>query len=102
MPKPDAPLLMPRWGGLFGYRIVVMAALLLVILVLSIAYTVQSSRREARAVTDTERLTQALATGLADQVSRTLDSVSLVLTDVYARTQRGEVFAISPELVSLI
>lgn len=102
MPKSDDPSLMPRWGGLLGSRIVVVAALLLVILVLSVAYAVQSSRREARAVTDTERLTQALATGLADQVSRTLDSVSLVLSDVQARTQRDEVFAISPELANLI
>jgi signal transduction histidine kinase/DNA-binding response OmpR family regulator len=102
MPKPALPSLMSRWGGLLGYRIVVIAAVLLVILVLSVAYAVQSSRREARAIADTERLTQALATGLADQASRTLDAVSLVLTDVLSRSLRNEALPISPELASLI
>ncbi len=102
MPKSASPSLMSRWGGMLGYRIVVTAAVLLVIVVLSIAYAVQSSRREARAIRDTERLTQALATGLADQASRTLDAVSLVLTDVLSRSQRNEALAISPELASLI
>ena len=102
MPKPDAHSLIYRWGGLFGYRIVVMIAVFLVIMVLAIAYAAQSSRRETRAVADAERLTQALATGLADQVSRTLDTVGVVLTDVLARSHRGEVPALSPDMGSLV
>lgn len=101
MPKPNALTLMRRWGGLFGYRIVVSIAVILVILVLAIAYAAQSSRREARAVADAERLTQALATGLADQISRTLDTVGVVLTDVLARAHRGEFLALSPDMGSL-
>lgn len=102
MPAPDAPSFIRRWGGLFGYRIVVMTSVLLVVLVLAIAYAAQSSRREASAVAAAERLTKALATGLADQVSRTLDTISVVLTDVLARMQRGEVLALSPDMGSLV
>jgi signal transduction histidine kinase/DNA-binding response OmpR family regulator len=102
MPPPEDPSLMRRWGGLFGYRIVVLIAVLLVVIVLAIAYAAQSSRREASAIAASERLTQALATGLADQVSRTLDTVGVVLTDVLARTQRGEASALSPDMGNLV
>jgi signal transduction histidine kinase/DNA-binding response OmpR family regulator len=93
---------MRRWGGLFGYRIVVLIAVILVIFVLAISFAAQSSRREARAVADAERLTHALAAGLADQISRTLDTVGVVLTDVLARTQRREFLALSPDMGNLV
>ena len=87
---PSKPIsLTRRWGGLFGYRIVVMIAVILVIFVPAISFAAQSSRREARAVADAGRLTHALAAGLADQISRTLDIVWVVLTDVLARIIHG-------------
>lgn len=62
----------------------------------------QSSRREARAEAEAARLTQALATGLADQVSRTVDSIRIVLTEIIAHTQRGEALGFSPETANLV
>ncbi len=93
---------MRRWGGLFGYRIVVVTAVALVMAVLAVAYAVQSARRQVRAESDAAHLTQAIAVGLADQVSRTVDAVGFVLSDLMARTQRGEAHALSPDMTNLI
>ena len=91
-----------RWGGMFGYRIVVVIAVALVMAVLAVAYAVQSSRRQIRAETDAAHLTQAIAIGLADQVSRTVDAVGFVLSDLMARAQRGEAQALSPDMSNLV
>jgi signal transduction histidine kinase/DNA-binding response OmpR family regulator len=87
---------------MFGYRIVVIIAVVLVMAVLAIAYAVQSSRRQVRAETDAAHLTQAIAVGLADQISRTVDTVGFVLSDLMARTQRGEARSLSPDMSNLI
>jgi signal transduction histidine kinase/DNA-binding response OmpR family regulator len=97
----ETPLLR-RWGGLFGYRIVVVTAVVLVMAVLAVAYAVQASRRQVRAETEAAHLTQAIAIGLADQVSRTVDTVGFVLSDLLARTQRGAPRALSPDIVNLV
>ncbi len=105
MPAKAAPRETPlirRWGGLFGYRIVVLIAVALVTAVLALAYAVQSSRRQMRAETESAHLTQAIAVGLADQLSRTVDAVGFVLSDLMARTQRGEERALSPDMANLV
>ncbi len=91
-----------RWGGMFGYRFVVLIAVALVMAVLAVAYAVQSSRRQVRAETEAAHLTQAIAIGPADQVSRTVDAVGFVLADLMARAQRGEAQALSPDMSNLV
>jgi signal transduction histidine kinase/DNA-binding response OmpR family regulator len=99
---PQKPSNIRRRGGTFGYRIVVVTAVVLVLAVLAVAYAVQSSTRQMRAETDAAHLTQAIAVGLADQISRTVDTVGFVLSDLMARTQRGEARALSPDMTNLI
>lgn len=91
-----------RWGGMFGYRFVVLIAVALVMAVLAVAYAVQSSRRQVRAETEAAHLTQAIAIGPADQVTRTVDAVGFVLSDLMARAQRGEAQALSPDMSNLV
>ncbi len=77
------------------------ATVILVVLVLALAYGTQSSRRAAQALTDAERLTQALATSLADQVSRAVDATGVVLADIRARIAEGDAQLLSPETEAL-
>ncbi len=88
--------------GLHRSAWLVAIAICLVVVISILAYAVQSARREARAELEAARLTQAVATGLADQISRVLDTVSVVMTDIAARAQRGEATAISNDMATLV
>ncbi len=82
-------------------RLLVGVTVGLVIAVMAVAYATISDRREARARAESARLTQALASGMADQVSRAIDTVGVVLSDIRGRAAAGDAVLLSPETASL-
>jgi signal transduction histidine kinase/DNA-binding response OmpR family regulator len=72
--------------------LVAAAAIALVAAVLGITYVTQDARRESSALADAARLTQALAGGIADQLSRAIEATSLLaLVAEPQRRPSGEV-----------
>jgi len=68
---------------------------------LAVLFAIQSHRSRARAVLDAERLTLALAAGLSDQISRTLETAAVLLADIRTRHAEGAVPALSASMASL-
>ncbi|RVT89542.1 response regulator [Rhodovarius crocodyli] len=72
--------------------VVASAAIALVAAVLGITYVTQDARRESSALADAARLTQALAGGISDQISRAIEATSLLaLVAEPQRRPSGEV-----------
>ncbi|ONG58905.1 hypothetical protein BKE38_01500 [Pseudoroseomonas deserti] len=77
-------------------------ALLLLAGVLGSAYGILAERRESRAQASAAQLTQALASGLADQISGAIEAAGLVLTEQRSRIATGQPPQLSPEMGSLL
>jgi signal transduction histidine kinase/CheY-like chemotaxis protein len=73
----------------------------LVVAVMAAAYATMSRQREARAVAEAETLTQALAAGVTDQISRAIETVGVVLSDIRGRAAAGEVVLLPSETANL-
>lgn len=98
LPRPPRPGLLRR---MLVARLLVGVTVGLVIAVMAVAYATISDRREARAEAEAARLTQALASGMADQVSRAIDTVGVILSDIRSRAAAGEAPLLSPETAAL-
>jgi len=68
---------------------------------LATAVLVVSHRASRQAVATAEHLTQAVATGLAEQATRALQTVDLVLADMATRRRGGATDAVPPDLALL-
>ncbi|WP_191083010.1 hybrid sensor histidine kinase/response regulator [Roseococcus microcysteis] len=79
---------------LLGLGLALAAALLLVFLL-------QSHRGTQRATQEAERLTQALALSIADQMARTVEPAEILLADIMARHNGGGPQRLSPSMGEL-
>ena len=98
---PRAPATIGLWRRMVLSRLLVGISVGLVIAVMAAAYVTLSAKRESRAITEAGQLTQAVAAGITDQISRAIETVGVVLTDIRGRAAAGEAVLLPIETVNL-
>ena len=78
-----------------------LVAAMLLLGITAAALLLVSERARRHAVQDAERLTQSVASGLADQATRALQTVDVMLADLAARQQVGSITAMPTEIATL-
>lgn len=99
--KPSASATIGLWRRMLLSRLLVGISVGLVIAVMAAAYATLSAKRESRAITEAEKLTQAVAAGITDQISRAIETVGVVLTDIRGRAAAGEAVLLPMETANL-
>ncbi|RYJ01397.1 MAG: hypothetical protein EON47_10910, partial [Acetobacteraceae bacterium] len=92
---------MPRQSRSFRVLAPYLSLTVLVIGALVASFAVISQRAARQAEAEAVRMTQAVATGLSDQLTRALQGVDLLMLDIASRRRAGMDRPLTPELLAL-